>query len=300
MNIYPVVYIIVLICEHVNIKLHFLVHIICFLLFKECLTMTILNRMIQLMENKKIKWADVARHLGVSRSVVGNWKMRGTNPPTEYIVPICELLNVSVEFLLTGTEKENNPIPVFYQLSANKQEDLRKYSEYLLYKEMFQDFLIYKETQNKKQDNVLISKVTEESAPYNKEIKEQTAEEAQVYIPMLGYIAAGQPIDLPDDYTFDDVVAMPCTKEAEQADFALQIKGDSMYPLIEDGETILVKRQDTASTGQIVVASINNATTLKKFYQLPDRIELRPINKNYDPIIIDNAYTDFRILGVKL
>lgn len=262
--------------------------------------MTILNRMIQLMENKKIKWADIARHLGVSRSVVGNWKMRGTNPPTEYIVPICELLNVSVEFLLTGTEKENNPIPVFYQLSANKQEDLRKYSEYLLYKEMFQDFLIYKETQNKKQDNVLISKVTEESAPYNKEIKEQTVEEAQVYIPMLGYIAAGQPIDLPDDYTFDDVVTMPCTKEAELADFALQIKGDSMYPLIEDGETILVKRQDTARTGQIVVASINNATTLKKFYQFPDHVELHAINKKYEPIIINNEYSDFRILGVKL
>ena len=148
------VYIIVPICEQVNIKLHFLVHIVYFLLFKECFTMTILQRMIQLMENKKIKWADVARHLGVSRSVVGNWKMRETNPPTEYIVPICELLNVSVEFLLTGTEKENNPIPVFYQLSANKQEDLRKYSEYLLYEEMFQDFLLYKEeTQNKKQDN---------------------------------------------------------------------------------------------------------------------------------------------------
>ena len=117
---------------------------------------------------------------------------------------------------------------------------------------------------------------------------------------MLGYIAAGQPIDLPDDYTFDDVVAIPDTKEAEQADFALQIKGDSMYPLIEDGATILVKRQDTARTGQIVVASINNATTLKKFYQFPDHVELRAINKKYEPIIINNEYSDFRILGVKL
>ena len=251
------------------------------------------------MENKKIKWADVARHLGVSRSVVGNWKMRETNPPTEYIVPICELLNVSVEFLLTGTEKENNPIPVFYHLSAKKQEDLRKYSEYLLYEEMFQDFLTYKEeTQKKKQTNIVsISKVAEESAPYT---TQSLAKEEKIYIPMLGYIAAGQPIDLPDDYTFNDVVAMPCTKEAEQADFALQIKGDSMYPLIEDGETILIKRQSTARDGQIVVASINNATTLKKFYQFPDHVELHAINKKYEPIIINNEYSDFRILGVKL
>ncbi len=293
------VYIIVPICEQVNIKLHFLVHIVYFLLFKECFTMTILQRMIQLMENKKIKWADIARHLGVSRSVVGNWKMRETNPPTEYIVPICELLNVSVEFLLTGTEKEKNPIPVFYQLSVNKQEDLRKYSEYLLYEEMFQDFLLYKEeTQNKKQDNqdniISISKVTKETSV-------NTDDTLEVSVPMKGYIAAGQPITLPDDEnTFIDDVVIKNSLLAEKADFSLQVKGDSMYPLINDGDIVFIKIQPFAEDGQIVVASINNATTLKKLQRYPDRIELHAINPKYPPIIIDNECIDFRILGVKL
>ena len=254
--------------------------------------------------------SDLANHLGTAPSTINGWKQKNRNPSSEIIIPICEFLNVSVMYILTG-EPQYEDIPFEKTANVHKtkvsssnviSDKINKLSERSQSTvDDLVEFLIYKEkTKNKKQDNVLISKVTEESAPYNKEIKEQTVEEAQVYIPMLGYIAAGQPIDLPDDYTFDDVVAMPCTKEAEQADFALQIKGDSMYPLIDDGETILVKRQSTARDGQIVVASINNATTLKKFYQFPDRVELHAINIKYAPIIINNAYTDFRILGVKL
>lgn len=258
--------------------------------------------------------SDLANYLGTAPSTINGWKQKNRNPSSEIIIPICEFLNVSVMYILTG-EPQYEDIPFEKTANVHKtkvnssnviSDKINKLSERSQSTvDDLVEFLIYKEeTQNKKQDNqdniISISKAAEEPTPYNEETKEQTAEEAQVYIPMLGFIAAGQPIDLPDDYTFDDVVAMPCTKEAEQADFALQIKGDSMSPLIEDGETILVKRQSTARDGQIVVASINNATTLKKFYQFPDHVELRAINKNYEPIIIDNAYTDFRILGVKL
>lgn len=178
------------------------------------------------------------------------------------------------------------------KLSKHGQSTVNDFVEFLIYRE---------EVKTEKQSDVFsILKVAEKPAVYKEEVYTAQPEASTVYIPMLGYIAAGQPINLPDDYTFDDVVAMPCTEEAEQADFALQIKGDSMYPLIEDGETILVKRQSTARDGQIVVASINNATTLKKFYQFPDRVELHAINIKYDPIIINNEYTDFKILGVKL
>ena len=233
----------------------------------------------------------ICSQLSISEDSLSNYVKGRSLPNTQTLAELCELLNVSSDYLIFG-KKSDLFLEKLSSFSSANTNELNNYIDFILYKEKMQ---------TKKQDNFIsISQVAEEPAPYNKEIKEQTAKEAQIYIPMLGYIAAGQPIDLPDDYTFDDVVAMPCTKEAEQADFALQIKGDSMYPLIEDGETILVKRQDTARTGQIVVASINNATTLKKFYQFPDHVELRAINKNYEPIIIDNAYTDFRILGVKL
>lgn len=236
----------------------------------------------------------ICSKLSINKDSLSNYVNGRSLPNTQTLAELCELLNVSSDYLIFG-KKSDLFLEKLSSFSTANTDELNNYIDFILYKEKIQ---------NKKQDNqdniISISKVAEESVLYNKETKDTVAEEAQVYIPMLGFIAAGQPIDLPDDYTFDDVVAMPCTKEAEQADFALQIKGDSMYPLIEDGETILVKKQSSARDGQIVVASINNATTLKKFYQFSDHVELHAINKKYEPIIINNAYTDFRILGVKL
>lgn len=255
--------------------------------------MKIIERIFKLMELNNIRPIDLANELNISKGVVSNWKRRNTDPPAEYIKPIAALLRVSTDFLLTGNKDISTITPI---LSDQLLKDISVLDETGVNKlQLFVDFLKYAETKSGNKHY----QVAKDPAVY-KEETDITSEEATVYIPMLGYIAAGQPIDLPDDYTFDDVVAMPCTEEAEQADFALQIKGDSMYPLIEDGDTILVKRQSTARDGQIVVASINNATTLKKFYQFPDRVELHAINIKYAPIIINNEYTDFKILGIKL
>ena len=254
--------------------------------------MKIIERIFKLMELNRIRPIDLANELNISKGVVSNWKRRNTDPPAEYIKPIATLLRVSTDFLLTGSKDISTITPI---LSDQLLKDISILDETSVNKlQLFIDFLKYTEmkSENKHYQVAKDPAVCEET--------DITSEDAKVYIPMLGYIAAGEPIDLPDDYTFDDVVAMPCTKEAEQADFALQIKGDSMYPLIEDGETILIKRQSTARDGQIVVASINTATTLKKFYQFPDRVELHAINIKYAPIIINNEYTDFKILGIKL
>lgn len=257
--------------------------------------MKIIERMFLLMDMKSIRPIDLANELNISKGVISNWKRRNTNPPAEYIKPLANFLGVSTDFLLTGEEGKieggkNTENELFNDISDLSKSNVNKL-------QLFVDFLKYTEIQK---NNDLENKVPKTPQKPTSYTMQPLPKEEKIYIPMLGYIAAGQPIDLPDDYTFDDVVAMPCNKEAEQADFALQIKGDSMYPLINDGDTILVKRQSTARDGQIVVASINNATTLKKLYQFPDRVELHAINKKYEPIIIDNAYTDFKILGIKL
>ena len=233
----------------------------------------------------------ICSKLSINKDSLSNYVNGRSLPNTQTLAELCELLNVSSDYLIFG-KKSDLFLEKLSSFSTANTDELNNYIDFILYKEKIQ---------NKKQNNIIsIMQVVKDPASYNEETNNTNMEEAKVFIPMLGFIAAGQPIDLPDDYTFDDVVSMPCTKEAEQADFALQIKGDSMSPLIEDGETILVKKQDTARDGQIVVASINNATTLKKFYQFSDHVELHAINKKYEPIIINNAYTDFRILGVKL
>ncbi|MEG0018251.1 MAG: helix-turn-helix domain-containing protein [Hydrogenoanaerobacterium sp.] len=66
--------------------------------------MTIAERMFGIIKNRSLKSSDLALHLGVSKSVVSSWKTRNTNPPSEFIVQICEFLNISIAYFLTGIE----------------------------------------------------------------------------------------------------------------------------------------------------------------------------------------------------
>lgn len=72
--------------------------------------MEIIERMFLVMQEKKIKSVELAELLGIHKGVISKWKSRNTNPPSEFIVPICEFLNVSIDFLLTGEEKKNEEV----------------------------------------------------------------------------------------------------------------------------------------------------------------------------------------------
>lgn len=242
--------------------------------------------------------SELANYLGTAPSTINGWKKENRNPSSEIIIPICEFLNISVMYILTGeTQYEDIPFEKTVNSSNLLSDKIDKLSErgQAIIDELV-EFLLYKEEmKDKEQNNIVpISKVTKETSV-------NTDDTLEVSIPMKGYIAAGQPITLPDDEnTFIDDVVIKNSLLAEKADFSLQVKGDSMYPLINDGDIVFVKIQPFAEDGQIVVASINNATTLKKLQRYPDRIELHAINPKYPPIIIDNECIDFRILGVKL
>lgn len=84
--------------------------------------MSINERMFEMMKEKNIKAIDIANHLNITKSVVSNWKSRGTNPPAEYVEPICVLLGISIEYLLTGKEKES-----ISDLTENEREMLENF-----------------------------------------------------------------------------------------------------------------------------------------------------------------------------
>lgn len=84
--------------------------------------MTINERMFEIMKRKNVKAIDIANHLNITKSVVSNWKSRGTNPPAEYVEPICELLEISIEYFLTGEEKES-----VLDLTENEKEMLENF-----------------------------------------------------------------------------------------------------------------------------------------------------------------------------
>lgn len=107
-----------------------------------------------------------------------------------------------------------------------------------------------------------------------------------VNIPLLGLIAAGQPIEAIQN---KETIAVPQNKLPRSGEFyALRVLGNSMIDEnINDGDIVLVKQQSIAENGQKVVALIDNyEATLKKFYKEKGHIRLQPANKIIEPIII--------------
>lgn len=114
-------------------------------------------------------------------------------------------------------------------------------------------------------------------------------------IPLLGKIAAGQPIEaIPDEDTLN------LTEFLLGPDrFALRVQGDSMIEAgILDGDTVIIKHGDIAQDGDIVVALIDDEeATLKRFHRrIGDKIELSPENRSLRPLILDSSRV--RVQGV--
>jgi repressor LexA len=100
---------------------------------------------------------------------------------------------------------------------------------------------------------------------------------------ILGTIAAGTPIEAVEDAEVLDFEEWQQDSET----FALRVKGDSMIEAhIDEGDIVIIKRQQTASNGQIVaVLDDQNEATLKKFYREKGKFRLEPCNRNLKPII---------------
>ena len=104
-------------------------------------------------------------------------------------------------------------------------------------------------------------------------------------VPLLGIVAAGQPIEA---ILTHDTISVPKDLQGRGRTFALRVRGESMIDEnIQDGDVIIVASQRTAENGQVVVALIDgNYATVKKFYREPDFIRLEPANPQFKPIFI--------------
>ena len=129
-------------------------------------------------------------------------------------------------------------------------------------------------------------------------------------VPFYGEIAAGEPLPVPDDpQQVDEAVAVPADMLPSTGDFfALKVKGQSMIDaLVDDGDIILVRSQPQVETKEMAVVEIIDETnesgaTLKYFYNLGDKVELRPANPDpaYQPIIVPTEKVRVRgkVIGV--
>ena len=116
-------------------------------------------------------------------------------------------------------------------------------------------------------------------------LKQAMAVNTTMVLPLLGRIAAGQPIEA---ILAHETVTAPKNMIGRGRMFALRVRGDSMIEEnIQDNDIIIVSSQQTAENGQMVVALIDgNYATVKKFYREPDFIRLEPANPQFKPIFI--------------
>ncbi|MFZ2025029.1 MAG: transcriptional repressor LexA [Microgenomates group bacterium] len=123
--------------------------------------------------------------------------------------------------------------------------------------------------------------------------------EAAVELPILGYIAAGQPLEPFTDPSQYMAVA-PNMISQEKANYVLQVKGTSMIEDgILDGDYVVVQHQQDAKNGDIVVALLPNGfATLKRIYFEKDRIKLMPANSAMSPIFTTHVKIQGRVVGV--
>ena len=119
-----------------------------------------------------------------------------------------------------------------------------------------------------------------------------------IEVPIIGQIAAGQPIEAIEG--LHDTLSLS-TMLAPEGAYALRVRGKSMIEdLIDDGDLVVIRPQPNANNGDIVVALIvdgeapEGVATLKRFYREKDRIRLQPRNPDMEPIYVDPAFLQIR------
>ena len=136
-------------------------------------------------------------------------------------------------------------------------------------------------------------------------LKEEKKEEPkQVYtsremvdVPVIGKITAGAPILAVENVT--DTFPIPIDFVGNSESFMLTVSGERMIEAgILDGDYILVKKQNTANNGEIVVALIEDEATVKTFYKENGHIRLQPENSTMEPIIVPNCEILGKVAGV--
>lgn len=119
-----------------------------------------------------------------------------------------------------------------------------------------------------------------------------------IALPVVGMIAAGQPIEAIENR--DQTITVPTEVVGQHESYVLKVKGDSMIESsICDGDYVIIEKTETARNGEMVVALLDDGSaTLKKFYREKNAFRLQPANKKYKPLIVPNVTIQGRVKGV--
>ena len=222
--------------------------------------MDICQNLNNILKERKITQKELCQQISIAESKLSYWLTKSKSIPSEYIIPICNYLNISLSVLLTGHEKDSKN-----QITLSKEEI-----------EFIKEYRYLSDKSKSEIRNTL-------NHLYDIEKRMETAKEFTTpTIPVkhsIFKVSAGMGEWLADEEW--DRITILDTPQARKATFALTIEGDSMMPDFEDGDIVLVKQQDAVDIGQICIYTIDGKGYIKKFGG--DR--LISLNDDYDDII---------------
>ena len=222
--------------------------------------MDICQNLNNILKERKITQKELCQHISIAESKLSYWLTKSKSIPSEYIIPICNYLNISLSVLLTGQEKDSKN-----QITLSKEEiEFIKEYRYLSNKSKSE----IRNTLNHLYEIEKRMETTKEFATPTVQVRHS-----------IFKVSAGVGEWLSDEKW--NMITILDTPQARKATFALTIEGDSMMPDFENGDIVLVKRQDAVDIGQICIYTIEGKGYIKKYGG--DR--LISLNDNYDDII---------------
>lgn len=115
--------------------------------------------------------------------------------------------------------------------------------------------------------------------------------------PILGEVAAGNPLTIYPDAI--DTIELPTIARMPKDSFLLRVKGESLKDAyIFSGDVVIVNPNLEPVNGKIVVAILDDAAVVKRFFKKANSIELHSENPEYEPIIIKKSYVNFKLVGI--
>lgn len=169
------------------------------------------------------------KNSGISESAYKKWEK--SSPKSDTIIKLATTLDFSIDYLLTG---KNSTIPTEYQSLISSYQELSKDNQQLL-------------------KDIITSMIDIQNANEKRSEIEYTTREIEL---MINKASAGKGYDL--DSPDSETIQIIKTPEAEEADIAITIEGESMSPDFHDGDIVLIKYQESIEIGQVGIFRINN------------------------------------------
>lgn len=220
--------------------------------------MNISQNLSHIIKEKKITQKALSKQLGVPTSTINNWIKLNRSIPSEFIIPICEFLDITPYLLLTGENVSSKSV-----LGPDEQELLDIYNS------------LSPKSQGQVKERAIV--LLELETPVTKEPESEQETIFIEYSTLKVSDGTGEPLI---DDTYHDFLKVKRNDLTEEANFAVQISGNSMLPRFKDKEWVLVRSQPDVEIGEIGIFIIDGNGYIKE--RAADR--LVSINPEYDDI----------------